>query len=492
MRPAVRVLVIDDEDSHARAAAEALEKVGYQCVVATEGREGLRHIRRGGRASAMSSSALSSLPKGSAESAAPDGGFDVVITDLVMKDVDGMEVLKETREHLPRTQVIFLTGYGTVELAVAAMQKGATTFLQKPVNAHQLRIAVEEAIKKQTLVESFPQALRPWVKGLPFPEIVGRSPRMQRINGLLKQVAPTNATVLIGGESGTGKELIARSLHYYSPRKNRPFVVLNSAAIPEGLLESELFGHEKGAFTGAICQRKGKFEHAHRGTLLLDEIGDMPLAIQAKLLRVLEDGKVIKVGSNEPVPVDVRIVAATNKDLEGLVKTGKFREDLYFRLNVVSVKVPPLRERQDDIPLLIDCFLKEFSSTHGRGTCTITQEARKRLFNYPWPGNVRELRNCIESMVVMSLDGVLKVEDIPEHISLAKMRNSECGVRNSPIPIPQSQFHKVPVGVSIEEMEKELIRNTLASVGGNREASARMLGIGERTLYRKLDRYGLK
>ncbi|MDI6760256.1 MAG: sigma-54 dependent transcriptional regulator [Candidatus Brocadiaceae bacterium] len=472
MRPAVRVLVIDDEDSHAKAAAEALEKVGYHCIVATEGREGLRHIRRGGRAT-------------------PDGGFDVVITDLVMKDVDGMEVLKETREHLPRTQVIFLTGYGTVELAVAAMQKGATTFLQKPVNAHQLRIAVEEAIKKQTLVESFPQALRPWVKGLPFPEIVGRSPRMQRINSLLKQVAPTNATVLIGGESGTGKELIARSLHYYSPRKNRPFVVLNSAAIPEGLLESELFGHEKGAFTGAICQRKGKFEHAHRGTLLLDEIGDMPLAIQAKLLRVLEDGKVIKVGSNEPVPVDVRIVAATNKDLEGLVKAGKFREDLYFRLNVVSIKVPPLRERQDDVPLLIDCFLKEFSSTHGRGTCTITQEARKRLFNYPWPGNVRELRNCIESMVVMSLDGVLKVEDIPEHISSGRI----WGLATVPPekgPLARPMDPRDLVGVSIEEMEKELIKNTLASVGGNREASARLLGIGERTLYRKLDRYGLK
>ena len=472
MRPAVRVLVIDDEDSHARAAAEALEKVGYQCMVATEGREGLRHIRRGGRAT-------------------PDGGFDVVITDLVMKDVDGMEVLKETREHLPRTQVIFLTGYGTVELAVAAMQKGATTFLQKPVNAHQLRIAVEEAIKKQTLGESFPQALRPWVKGLPFPEIVGRSPRMQRINSLLKQVAPTNATVLIGGESGTGKELIARSLHYYSPRKNRPFVVLNSAAIPEGLLESELFGHEKGAFTGAICQRKGKFEHAHRGTLLLDEIGDMPLAIQAKLLRVLEDGKVIKVGSNEPVPVDVRIVAATNKDLEGLVKAGKFREDLYFRLNVVSVKVPPLRERQDDIPLLIDCFLKEFSSTHGRGTCTITQEARKRLFNYPWPGNVRELRNCIESMVVISLDGVLKVEDILEHISSGRIWGlATVPPEKGPLALPMDPGGLV--GVSIEAMEKELIKNTLASVGGNREASARMLGIGERTLYRKLDRYGLK
>ena len=466
MRPAVRVLVIDDEDSHARATAEALEKVGYQCVVTTEGREGLRHIKL--------------------------GRFDVIITDLVMKDVDGMEILKETRARLPQTQVIFLTGYGTVESAVAAMQKGATTFLQKPVNVHQLRIVVEEAVKKQTLGESFPQALRPWVKELPFPEIVGKSPGMQRISSLLRQIAPTNATVLISGESGTGKELIARALHYYSPRKNRPFVVLNSAAIPEGLLESELFGHEKGAFTGAICQRKGKFEHAHKGTLFLDEIGDMPLAIQAKLLRVLEDGRVIKVGSNEPVTVDVRIVAATNKDLEELVKDGKFREDLYFRLNVVSVRVPPLRERQEDIPLLIDCFLKEFSSTHGRANCSIAPEARKKLLNYPWPGNVRELKNCIESMVVMGLDGVLKAEDIPEHISLAKMRNSECGVRNSPISIPQSQFRKALVGVSIEEMEKELIRNTLASVGGNREASAKILGIGERTLYRKLDRYGLR
>ncbi len=453
------MLVIDDEDHHARATAEALEKVGYQCVVTTEGKEGLKHIRR--------------------------GGFDVVITDLVMKDVDGMEILKETRGQLPQAQVIFLTGYGTVEAAVAAMQKGANTFLQKPVNIHQLRVVVEEAVKKQTQQESFPQALRPWVKELPFPEIVGRSQRMQRITGLIKQVAPTNATVLISGESGTGKELIARSIHYYSPRKNRPFVVLNSAAIPEGLLESELFGHEKGAFTGAICQRKGKFEHAHRGTLFLDEIGDMPPAIQAKLLRVLEDGKIVKIGSNEPVSVDVRIVAATNKNLEELVGTGRFREDLYFRLNVVSIKVPPLREREEDVPLLIDCFLKEFSSTHGKGACSITSEARKKLLNYPWPGNVRELRNCIESMIVMSPDGVLRVEDIPEHISCGRMERGKT-VSGPLAPLGTRAL------VSIEEMEKELIKNTLAAVGGNREVSAKILGIGERTLYRKLDRYGLK
>ncbi|HHT9121014.1 MAG TPA: sigma-54-dependent transcriptional regulator [Candidatus Hypogeohydataceae bacterium YC41] len=454
MRPAVKVLVIDDEDSHARAAAEALAKVGYQCIVATEGKEGLKHIKQ--------------------------GGFDVVITDLVMKDVDGMEILKETRSRLPHTQVIFLTGYGTVESAVAAMQNGATTFLQKPVNLHQLRVVVEEAVKKQTLGESFPQALRPWAKEVPFPDIVGKSPRTQSISHLIKRLAPTNATVLISGESGTGKELIARALHFYSPRKNRPFVVLNSAAIPEGLLESELFGHEKGAFTGAICQRKGKFEHAHRGTLFLDEVGDMPMAIQSKLLRVLEDGRVVKVGSNEPVAVDVRIVAATNKDLEELIKAEKFREDLYFRLNVVSIKVSPLRERQEDIPLLIDYFVKEFSSVYGK-VCSITPEAKKKLLSYAWPGNVRELRNCLESMAVMNLDGLLKVEDIPEHISLGRMEEDRIRLRRTGL-----------VGVSIEEMEKELIKNTLAAVGGNREASAKILGIGERTLYRKLDRYGLK
>lgn len=452
MRPVVKVLVIDDEESHAMATAEALEKVGHNCAIATEGREGLRHMKR--------------------------GGFDVVITDLVMKDVDGMEILREARQQFPQTQVIFLTGYGTVESAVVAMQKGAATYLQKPVNVNQLRVAVEEAVKKQAYTESFPQALRPWAKELPFPEIVGESARMLRISSLIQQVAPTNATALITGESGTGKELIARALHYYSPRKNRPFVVLNSAAIPEGLLESELFGHEKGAFTGAICQRKGKFEHAHRGTLFLDEVGDMPLAIQAKLLRVIEDGRVIKIGSNEPVAVDVRIVSATNKDLEELVKAGKFREDLYFRLNVVSIKVPPLRERREDISLLIDCFLKEFSSIHGKGPFSITPEVKKRLLYYPWPGNVRELRNCIESMVVMSKDGTIKVEDIPEHISFGRME--------------KDRTSSALVGVSIEEMEKELIKNTLAAVGGNREASAKILGIGERTLYRKLDKYGLR
>jgi two-component system response regulator HydG len=450
MRSDVRILVIDDEEDHARAMAECLEKVGYQCIAATEGKEGLRVIKR--------------------------GAIDVVVTDLVMKDVDGMEVLEAVRERLPDAQVIFITGHGTVEAAVAAMQKGATTFIQKPINIHQLRVEVDEAVRKQVLMRSNPQRVTQVEEGCGSQGIIGNSTKMQRIFSITRQIAPTSATALIIGESGTGKELIARAIHYNSPRKAQPFVVINSAAIPEGLLESELFGHERGAFTGAFSQRKGKFEYAHRGTLFLDEIGDMPLSTQAKLLRVIEDGKVVRVGSNEPFSVDVRIIAATNQDLEALIREGRFREDLYFRLNVVCLKLPPLRERQEDKSLLIDAFVKEYSRVYGKKITSITPEARRRLLNYSWPGNVRELKNCIESMVVLTSDSTIGVEDIPGHIALEEGQEEKGAL----------------VGMSIAEMEKELIKNTLAAVGGHRAASAKILGIGERSLYRKLDQYGLK
>jgi two-component system response regulator HydG len=280
------------------------------------------------------------------------------------------------------------------------------------------------------------------------------------------------------GESGTGKELIARAIHYNGPRKNNPFVVLNSAAISESLLESELFGHEKGAFTGALHQRKGKFEYANNGSLFLDEIGDMPLTTQAKLLRLIEDGRIVRIGSNESVKIDVRIIAATNKDLGELVKEGKFREDLYFRFNVICLRLPPLRERQEDIFLLMDTFIKEFSKKNGKNIKDISPEARKILFRYDWPGNVRELRNCIESMIVFNQNGVLDMDDMPEHIY-----KSNRPALTGPV---------FPVGVTLDEMEKELMKNTLAYVGGNRGETAKILGIGERTLYRKLEKYGLK
>lgn len=446
------ILVIDDKKEHATATAEALQKVGYRCLVATSGKEGLKIIET--------------------------GDVDIVITDLIMHDVDGLQILKTTKERLPEAEVILITGYGTVETAVDAMQKGAATYLLKPININHLRAEVSKLVEKQGLVRNNKELHKQLDEKFGLSGIIGNSPKMQKVLSIVKQISGTTATVLITGESGTGKELIAKTIHNNSPRKNNPMVVLNSAAIPENLLESELFGHEKGAFTGALYQRKGKFECAHRSTLFLDEIGDMPLSTQVKLLRVIEDGVITRIGSNESIEVDVRLIAATNQDLEKLIKEGKFREDLYFRLNVVSIKLPSLRERLEDIPLLIDAFLREYSQIHNKKISHISPEARKILYKYPWPGNVRELKNCIESMVVVSTKDILDVEDIPDHIL---QRSDEA----SPTP-------RLVAGMTVEEAERELIKNTLATVGGNREEAAKMLGIGERTLYRKLDRYGLK
>ena len=446
------ILVIDDNEEHASATAEALQKVGYKCRIATSGKEGLKIIEA--------------------------GEIDIVITDLIMHDIDGLQILKTTKERLPEAEVILITGYGTVETAVDAMQKGAATYLLKPININHLRAEVNKLVEKQGLVRNNKELHKQLDEKYGLSGIIGNSPKMQKVLNIVNQISGTTATILITGESGTGKELISKIIHNNSPRKNNPLVVLNAAAIPENLLESELFGHEKGSFTGAVYQRKGKFEYANHGTLFLDEIGDMPLSTQVKLLRVIEDGVVTRVGSNESIAVDVRLIAATNQYLEKLINEGKFREDLYFRLNVVSVKLPPLRERLEDIPLLIDAFLREFSQTHNKKVSIISPEARKILYKYPWPGNVRELKNCIESMVVVSMKDTIDTEDIPDHIL---QRSSETSTAPSLV-----------AGITIEEAERELIKSTLATVEGNREEAAKMLGIGERTLYRKLDQYGLK
>ena len=446
------ILVIDDKEDHAKATAEALQKMGYKCLIATSGRDGQKII--------------------------DTGDVDIVITDLIMHDVDGLQILKSTKERLPEAEVILITGYGTVETAVDAMQKGAATYLLKPININHLRAEVNKLVEKQYLIRSNKELHKQLDERFGLSGIIGNSPKMQKILNIVNQISGTTATILITGESGTGKELVAKIIHYNIPRKNNPLFILNAAAIPENLLESELFGHEKGSFTGAIYQRKGKFEYAHHGTLFLDEIGDMPLSTQVKLLRVIEDGVITRIGSNESIEVDVRLIAATNQELEKLIKEGKFREDLYFRLNVVSIKLPPLRERKEDIPLIIDVFLREFLQTHNKTISYISPEARKILCNYPWPGNVRELKNCIESMVVVGTKNTLDIEDIPEHILQ----------RSDKTPASPSLLG----GITMEEAERELIKNTLATVGGNREEAAKMLGIGERTLYRKLDRYGLK
>jgi two-component system response regulator HydG len=446
------ILVIDDNEEHAITTAEALQKAGCKCRIATSGKGGLEIIEA--------------------------GGIDIVITDLIMHDIDGLQILKTTKERLPEAEVVLITGYGTVETAVDAMQKGAATYLLKPININHLRAEVGKLVEKQNLIRNNRELHKQLDEKFGLSGIIGNSQKMQKVLNVVNQISGTTATVLITGESGTGKELISKIIHNNSPRKNNPLVILNAAAIPENLLESELFGHEKGAFTGAVYQRKGKFEYANHGTLFLDEIGDMPLSTQVKLLRVIEDGVVTRVGSNESVKVDVRLIAATNQDLEKLIKEGKFREDLYFRLNVVSIKLPPLRERLDDIPLLMDAFLREFSQIHNKKVTIISPEARKILYKYSWPGNVRELKNCIESMVVVSTKNAIDVEDIPDHIL---QRSSET-----------SKVPSMVAGITIEEAERELIKSTLATVGGNREEAAKMLGIGERTLYRKLDRYGLK
>ncbi|HHT9110183.1 MAG TPA: sigma-54-dependent transcriptional regulator [Candidatus Brocadiaceae bacterium] len=446
------ILVIDDKEEHAKATAEALQRVGYKCLVATSGREGLKIIET--------------------------GEVDIVVTDLIMHDIDGLQILKATKERLHEAEVILITGYGTVETAVDAMQRGAATYLLKPININHLRAEVNKIVEKQNLVRSNQELHKQLDEKFGLSGIIGNSPKMHKVLNIVNQISGTTATILITGESGTGKELIAKTIHNNSPRKNHPLVILNSAAIPENLLESELFGHEKGAFTGALYLRKGKFEYAHHGTLFLDEIGDMPLSTQVKLLRVIEDGVITRVGSNESIEVDVRLIAATNQDIEKLIKEGKFREDLYFRLNVVAIKLPPLRERLEDVNLLIDAFIREFSQVNKNTISSISPDARKILYKYHWPGNVRELKNCIECMVVVSTRDFLDVEDIPDRIL---QRSDEA----TTVPC-------LVAGMTMEEAERELIKSTLAAVGGNREEAAKMLGIGERTLYRKLDQYALK
>ncbi|MEW6357784.1 MAG: sigma-54 dependent transcriptional regulator [Planctomycetota bacterium] len=445
------LLVIDDDEGHAEATAESLERVGHKCLIATSGEDGLRK--------------LSEEP------------IDLVVTDLRMRDVNGMQILERVKTKFPDVEVIMVTGYPDYDSVVEAMQKGAATYLRKPINIDELRTVVEKSLQKQALARRNVQLEAQLDEKYGFEGIIGSTPVMRRIFQQVRQIAPTTATVLITGESGTGKELIANAIHNNSPRKNNPFVALNCAALSESILESELFGHEKGAFTGADAMRKGRFEYANNGTLFLDEVGDLPIETQIKLLRVIEQREITRVGSNAPIKVDVRLLAATHQDLEALVEEKKFRQDLYFRLNVVSIALPPLRERRDDIPLMINAFIQEFAKQHGKQIAGMDAEAREILAGYSWPGNVRELKNCIESMVVVSAGKTLKPADIPDSIPREKAAT----------PTRPG----LAAGMSLEDAEKELIRDTLEMTGGNRAETAKILKIGERSLYRKLKDYGL-
>jgi two-component system response regulator HydG len=449
----IRVLVVDDEESHAVAVAESLGRVGYECVVATSGGEALRLIE--------------------------EQVFDIVITDLIMEGVGGMEVLAKAKRELPDAEVVILTGHSTIKTAVMAMQAGASNYLIKPLDINELRTVADKASQSQRLQRSNIELQKQLNEKFGFEGVIGSSPAMHSVVAKLRQIAPTNASVLITGESGTGKELVAKALHINSPRKNKPFVPLNCAELGENVLESELFGHVRGAFTGADRDRIGRFQYANGGTLFLDEIGDMPMTIQVKLLRVLETGEIVRVGTNDPVKVNVRLISATNRDLADAIAEGKFRQDLFHRLKVVSVKLPPLRDRRDDIPLLIDYFLKEFSAAHGKPIRAVTPPVRKVLMGYSWPGNVRELRNVIESMVVMDADGVLDTDDLTE-----ELQQAASGARG-----PAGSGVDTLVGKPLEEIERHYITETLRLSHGNREEASRLLGIGERTLYRKIKEY---
>jgi two-component system response regulator HydG len=447
---ALRILVVDDEQPHAETLAEALSMSGYSCRTAYSGAQAL--------------ALLETEP------------FDILVTDLVMKRMDGIELLERAKERFPLLEAVVVTGYSSIETAVNAMQRGATTYLRKPVNLLEMREVIRKVAEKIHLVRSNMALTKEIASRRGLEDIVGSSKAMEEVFDRVRQVAPSNSRVLITGESGVGKELVAKAIHSLSHRGDARFVPLNCAALSEGVIESELFGHEKGAFTGAQERRKGRFAFAHGGTLFLDEVAEMPQRTQVKLLRAIEEGEIYPVGSNQPVKVDVRILAATNRDVEEELKAGRFRQDLFFRLNVVRIEIPPLRSRPSDIPLLVNHFVRIFSQTYGKEVAGVSVEARRVIRNQEWPGNVRELRNCIENMVVMARGTVLEEHDIPTRL------RSSAAVTVAPEGL---------AGLSLREVERILIEHTLAMTDGNREEAARILKIGERTLYRKIKEYGL-
>ncbi len=448
------ILIVEDERAHAEAIEEGLARTGHNCTVVNDGQ-----------------SALAKLAS---------QRFDIIITDFMLGgDVDGMGVLEAAVEQAPHAKVIFITAHSSVDVCRRALQTGAFDYIEKPIDLDELRAVVGRAAEMTAQRRTIHELKERLDEKFGFGNIIGQSGPMIRILETVRRVARSDLSVLILGESGTGKELLANAIHQNSERAEKRFVAINCAGLSESLLEDELFGHVKGAYTGAAADRPGRFEHADGGTLFLDEVGDMPLAMQAKLLRVLENGEVVRVGSNEPKRVNVRIISATNSDLAEKVKAKEFREDLYFRIKGATIEIPPLRQRRDDIPMLIDHFLARANEAHDRGIKGITPEARRVLMSYPWPGNVRQLRNVVENMAVLATGDKLTVDDLPPEI------------HQPPSDVTEGQFSEL-AGISIDEAEKQLIRNTLKMVDGNREKAATILGIGERTLYRKIKEYDLK
>ena len=449
------ILVVDDEEDHAQVMCEALSRQGHKCDV--------------------------TYSLGEAQAKLDRRQYDVVVTDLVMDGRrDGLELLKKTKQLDPPPPVILVTAHGDIKTAVQAMNEGAHSFIEKPLDLEHFRAQVSRAAERSALQRQN-QVLHEQLQIVGpagFEGIIGTSPSMRKVIQTARQVAPSDIPVLILGESGTGKELIARAIHNHSRRRKHRLVPMNCAGFSPTILEDELFGHVRGAFTDARTDRPGRFEHADKGTLFLDEIGDMPQEMQAKLLRTLENGEVVRLGANEPIRVDVRMVSATNKELDHLVAEKQFREDLYFRIKGATIVIPPLRERREDIPLLIHYFLQSSAEKYGKPIEALEPEVQQVLMSYGWPGNVRQLKNVIENMVVMCNTTKLGLDNLPPEIRPASGDVAVGGMNNL-------------VGIPIVQAEKELIRNTLKLVSGNREQAAKILGIGERTLYRKIKEYDL-
>jgi len=439
-----RILVVDDDPLMLDFLKEALLRQGYKVDTAEDGEEALRKVE--------------------------EEGYDLVITDVRMPGVDGMTVLESVKRDFADTEVVVITAYGTIRNAVEAMKMGAYDYLTKPFSVEEVEVVVQRALERKRLISENIRLKRELEKVQGLRTLVGQSPAMRKVLEMIEMVAPTKATVLIQGESGTGKELVADAIHRLSPRKNGPFVKVNCAAIPESLVESELFGHEKGAFTHAVKRSRGRFEMADGGTLLLDEIGEITPAVQAKLLRVLQDGTFQRVGGEGTLKVDVRVIATTNRDLWKAVQEGKFREDLYYRLQVVPIYIPPLRERKEDIPLLVQHFLKMYGEREGKEGLTVSEKAMDILMDYDWPGNIRELENAVERAVILAKGKVLK----PENFFVGStFREKESDGE----------------ATTLAEMERRLILRTLREEGGNRTRTAQRLGISVRTLRNKLRQY---
>lgn len=461
-------LIVDNDPAHARAMTESLERVGYRCQVATSGPDGKRMLEQ--------------------------NTYDVVITDLVMNEVDGMQILAQSKQLLPEAQVIMVTGHATVTKAVEAMQLGAFNFLEKPITPNRLRAVAAKAVEAVQLKQTNLELRRRLDEKFGFEGIVFASPSMQHLIDRLKRIAPTDATVLIMGESGTGKELIARAIHQNSPRKAKRMVALNVRAVAENLVESELFGHVRGAYTDAVTDREGAFQYADGGTLFLDEVGDMPMSTQIKLLRVLEEHQITRVGDNKSIKVNVRLISATNRPLEEMIEDGRFRNDLYYRLKVVTVHLPPLRERREDIIPLMDHFRKQFIRRHNRGPCNFSPAVTRKFYTYHWPGNIRQLRNFVETMVVLDTDGRLDIDDLPPELSDPIATGEASSTDSAQLSDPTISEANIPapselLGKTMDDIERWAIEETLKLTAGNREEAAKILDIGARTLYRKLDKY---